>query len=99
MTAQYMIVDSPAGKLRLVARDATLIAILWESERSNRVKLGEMQPADDNPILLDAKRQLNEYFAGERTQFDLDIAMEGTPFQKRVWRALLDIRKREFIRT
>jgi len=91
MTAQYMIVDSPAGKLRLVARDATLIAILWESERSNRVKLGEMQPADDNPILLDAKRQLNEYFAGERTQFDLDIAMEGTPFQKRVWRALLDI--------
>lgn len=50
-----------------------------------------MQPADDNPALLDAEWQLREFFAGERTQFDLDIAMEGTPFQKRVWNALLDI--------
>lgn len=91
MALEYMIVDSPVGSLKLVARDAKLVAILWENEHRNRVKLGEMQPADDNPVLLDTARQLREYFAGERTQFDLAIAMEGTPFQKRVWSALLDI--------
>ncbi|MGF6726444.1 methylated-DNA-[protein]-cysteine S-methyltransferase [Paraburkholderia sp. GAS41] len=91
MALEYMITDSPVGKLKLVARDTQLIAVLWENERRNCVKLGEMQPADDNPVLLDAEWQLREFFAGERTQFDLDIAMEGTPFQKRVWNALLDI--------
>jgi methylated-DNA-[protein]-cysteine S-methyltransferase len=91
MALEYMIADSPVGKLKLVARDTKLVAILWENECKNRVKLGEMQPADDNPVLLDAAQQLREYFARERTQFDLDIAMEGTPFQKRVWNALLDI--------
>jgi methylated-DNA-[protein]-cysteine S-methyltransferase len=91
MAPEYMIVDSPVGKLKLVARDSKLVAILWENERKNRVKLGEMQPADDNPTLLDAARQLHEYFSGKRMRFDLDIAMEGTPFQKRVWGALLDI--------
>ena len=91
MALEYMITDSPVGKLKLVARDTKLIAILWENERRNRVKLGEMQPADDNPVLLDAEWQLREFFAGEPTQFDVDIAMEGTPFQKRVWNALLDI--------
>lgn len=42
-------------------------------------------------MLLEAARQLREYFAGKRRQFDLDIAMEGTPFQRRGWGALLDI--------
>lgn len=95
MTLEYMIADSPAGKLKLIARDTRLIAILWENDRKNRVKLGEMQLADANPVLLDAERQLREFFAGERTQFELDITMEGTPFQKRVWNALLDIPFRE----
>ena len=37
-------------------------------------------------------RQLDEYFAGKRTAFDLPLALRGTPFQMKVWRALLKIR-------
>ena len=42
-------------------------------------------------VLEDAVHQLNEYFQGERTQFDLQLNPEGTEFQKRVWEALLQI--------
>jgi methylated-DNA-[protein]-cysteine S-methyltransferase len=43
------------------------------------------------PILLEAERQLNEYFAGARTEFDLPLAPEGSDFQKKVWQALTTI--------
>ena len=43
------------------------------------------------PLIKDAFRQLSEYLIGERKEFDLPIRMRGTEFQKRVWRALLDI--------
>lgn len=42
-------------------------------------------------VLEDAVYQLNEYFEGKRTQFDLKLNPEGTDFQKRVWEALLQI--------
>jgi methylated-DNA-[protein]-cysteine S-methyltransferase len=41
--------------------------------------------------LDDATRQLDEYFAGTRTTFDVEIDLEGTDFQRRVWRALLSV--------
>ncbi|MCI8594685.1 MAG: methylated-DNA--[protein]-cysteine S-methyltransferase [Oscillospiraceae bacterium] len=43
------------------------------------------------PLLDAAARQLDEYFAGKRKTFDLPLSLEGTPFQKSVWRALSDI--------
>jgi methylated-DNA-[protein]-cysteine S-methyltransferase len=46
---------------------------------------------DDHPVLAEAARQLHEYFAGVRTRFDLPLALQGTPFQRRVWDALLEI--------
>lgn len=49
-------------------------------------------PTDDDGGRLDAAvRQLREYFAGERTRFDLALAPAGTPFQLAAWRALRDI--------
>jgi methylated-DNA-[protein]-cysteine S-methyltransferase len=91
MTLEYQIIDSPLGKLKLVARDTKLVAILWEYERKNRVRLGAMSEAGDNPVLLETARQLQEYFAGKRTRFDLELSFDGTPFQKQVWKALLAI--------
>jgi len=46
---------------------------------------------NDHPILVEAERQLGEYFAGTRTGFDLPLDPLGTDFQRRVWRALLTI--------
>ncbi len=91
MTYAYKLMDSPVGKLKLVASGEHLAAILWENDKPNRVRLAESMQADDWPILLEAERQLNEYFAGKRQTFDLALQFQGTEFQKKVWAALLTI--------
>jgi methylated-DNA-[protein]-cysteine S-methyltransferase len=49
-------------------------------------------PCDENhPVIREALRQLAEYFAGDRQDFDLPLAPEGTAFQRTVWRALAEI--------
>jgi len=87
----YKTVRSPVGKLKLVASDKGLVAILWENEKSGRVPLSELQKNDRHPILLKTEQQLNEYFAGQRKQFSIALDMRGTRFQKNVWDALLAI--------
>ena len=82
---------SPVGKLKLVASSQALVAVLWEQERPNRVKLGAMNLDPQHPILIEAERQLSEYFAGKRFQFDLPLQLDGTEFQKKVWQALREI--------
>lgn len=91
MTYVFTIHPSPVGKLKLVASDKGLAAILWENDREDRVKLGAMTEQADHPILVETKRQLEEYFAGRRTVFDLPLDFHGTDFQKSVWAALLRI--------
>ncbi|HEQ0063474.1 TPA: methylated-DNA--[protein]-cysteine S-methyltransferase [Pseudomonas aeruginosa] len=92
MPYRYRKMESPVGRLTLVARDQTsLVAILWEHERPNRVPLDEMQFAEANPILAETEHQLSEYFAGSRTRFELPLDFQGTEFQKKVWNALLTI--------
>ncbi len=87
----YKTVDSPIGQLKLVAHDQRLAAILWEHEREGRVRLGAMTEDDDNIALVEAARQLQEYFCGRRSHFDLELDFAGTPFQRKVWQALLTI--------
>jgi methylated-DNA-[protein]-cysteine S-methyltransferase len=91
MTLFYKEMKSPVGKLKLVASSRALVAVLWEKERPNRVKLDEMSIDPRHPILIETERQLSEYFSGKRTQFDLPLQPEGTEFQKKVWRALREI--------
>jgi methylated-DNA-[protein]-cysteine S-methyltransferase len=87
----YKEIESPVGELKLVASANALVAVLWELERPNRVKLGGLKLDPSHPILLETERQLSEYFAGKRTQFDLPLEPCGTEFQMKVWRALRDI--------
>lgn len=91
MSYTFKTTDSPVGKLTLVAKDAKLAAVLWENERPGRVRLGAMTEAADHPVLLAAERQLDEYFAGRRTHFELELDFAGTAFQRKVWHALLTI--------
>jgi len=91
MTHTFKTIDSPVGKLKLVATGTKLTAILWENDKPGRVRLGPMQESPQDPILLEAARQLQEYFAGARTRFDLELEFAGTEFQKTVWQALLEI--------
>ena len=91
MTNEFKLMPSPVGELTLVARNGKLSAILWEVERANRVRLGQLIEANNSPVLLETQRQLTEYFAGARNQFELELDFAGTDFQKQVWHALLTI--------
>jgi len=81
---------SPVGVLTLVASDRGLRAVLWEDDEE-RIVIQGAAPADDDPVLLATRTQLAEYFAGERTDFDLPLDPQGTPFQLRAWQALREI--------
>jgi methylated-DNA-[protein]-cysteine S-methyltransferase len=82
---------SPVGPLKLVASDEGLTAILWKNDSPGRVPLNDLIENPDHPVLRAAEKQLREYFAGKRSRFDLKLDFVGTPFQKKVWRALLKI--------
>jgi len=81
-------VATPIGRLLLVASPEGLAAVLWESDGPDRVRLPSMREAPDHPVLVEATRQLEDYFAGRRRTFDLPLAAHGTEFQRRVWEAL-----------
>ena len=91
MTLFYREMESPVGKLKLVTSADALVAILWERERPNRIQLVTLNCDPQQPILLETERQLKEYFAGTRNEFNLPLEPAGTEFQKKVWRALREI--------
>ncbi|TZG24613.1 methylated-DNA--[protein]-cysteine S-methyltransferase [Sphingomonas montanisoli] len=84
-------VPSPVGELTLAASGEGLVAILWENDDPDRVRLGDRVEQPDHPVLIAAGRQLGEYFDGQRTTFDLPLDFRGSDFQKSVWAALLTI--------
>lgn len=85
------IIQSPVGDLRLVASDEALIAVLWENDRPQPVRLGTLVENDNHPVLLETERQLKEYFQGQRRTFSLKLKLIGTKFQNDVWQMLLAI--------
>jgi len=87
----YTDIASPVGNIRLVATMRGLTAVLWEAEDYTRTRLSKPDRDDHAPLLLLAQRQLLEYFDRKRTIFDLPLDMQGTPFQRKVWDALLTI--------
>lgn len=70
---------------------AGLAAILWEKDNPRRVPLESVCDDEEHPVLRQTEQQLNEYFDGRRSTFDLASDLVGTPFQKSVWSALLRI--------
>ncbi len=85
----HTVMDTPIGKLTLVATDGVLSGVYMEKQRHLPPfeTFGHPDPEPFGEVI----RQLNEYFAGDRKTFDLPIAFEGTEFQRTVWQALCDI--------
>jgi len=82
--------DSPVGKLRLVAEDGAVVGLFME-EQAHVPVIGATAEGQGDPLLDEACRQLEAWFAGERTRFDLPLRPRGTPFQLAVWEALREI--------
>lgn len=85
---RFRSIDSPVGLLTLAGRDGRLMHLRMVDQTY------EPDRADwqlDEHAFPEAVEQLNAYFAGTRTQFDLDLELMGTAFQRKVWQALLTI--------
>ena len=79
------VVQTPLGGLVLFASNAGLAGLFFE----HRVDTSLCPPNDDeHPILIQAVKQLDEYFAKKRTEFDLPLDLRGTSFQLEVWNEL-----------
>jgi methylated-DNA-[protein]-cysteine S-methyltransferase len=93
----YDIVPSPVGDLLLAAEDAGLTGVCFAPHAGRYGPAADWLPAEraagsaPASVLAAARAQLDAYFAGERTAFDLPLAPRGTPFQQRVWSALREI--------
>ena len=81
-------INTPVGQLTLVARENKLVAILWEDDTPDRVKLPGLERSLTHEILLKTETQLQEYFDGKRKRFQLPLYFQGTSFQVNVWRQL-----------
>ncbi len=83
---------TPVGMLTLVASDRGLRAVLWPKLSPQRAGISPRpRRHPDHPILRKTMQQLDEYFAGSRTSFDLPLDLEGTRFQLAAWRSLAEI--------
>jgi len=91
MSLVYKMMESPVGKLKLVASDRGLTAILWEKDDPSRVRLSEIIEDRQHPVLVETEQQLGEYFTGKRKTFTVPLDLRGTRFQQNVWEALCSI--------
>ena len=90
MSTCYTLLQSPVGPLRLAVSSRGVCELSFADPARALAP-----PADDwhlvKTLAHPAEAQLQEYFAGERRRFDLELDMRGTEFQKRVWLHLVDI--------
>lgn len=83
--------NSPLGQITLAACNNQLVGI-WLDGQAHWPDLSNCVPDTGQPVLQQAKAQLQDYFAGQRQQFDLPLTLAtGTAFQQSVWQALLAI--------
>ena len=85
----HTVIDTPIGPLTLVATDRALREVRFPNGRAVGPEDGPDEP--DHPVLAAAARQLAEYFAGERVEFDVPLDPRGSPFQLAAWRGLTTI--------
>jgi methylated-DNA-[protein]-cysteine S-methyltransferase len=85
----HTVMPTPLGPTTLVAHDGRLSALLMPDSKYAPAQ-GPFGERDDDGF-DEVRTQLDEYFAGERTVFDLPLALVGTPFQVRVWEGLRTI--------
>ncbi|MDG1752026.1 MAG: methylated-DNA--[protein]-cysteine S-methyltransferase [Thalassotalea sp.] len=89
----YSIYSSPHGDIALSANDIGLTALAFQSGPAALDLPDDYQKYET--LFIKVHQQLDEYFSGERTTFNLALSPQGTPFQQKVWQALTTIKQGE----
>jgi methylated-DNA-[protein]-cysteine S-methyltransferase len=89
MARTHTVIESPVGGLTVVAEDGLLSGLYFEGHK--RGPGPEALGMRSEESFEETRRQLDEYFAGERTEFSLPLAPRGSEFQQRVWMLLREI--------
>jgi len=84
----YDLFESPCGQLLLVADRDGLSGVYFEGQKYFPQMQPEWRRDAHHAPLRQARRELAEYFAGERERFETPLAPKGTPFQHAVWKAI-----------
>jgi methylated-DNA-[protein]-cysteine S-methyltransferase len=84
----YDFYDSPHGQMLLVAPGEGLSGVYFDDQKYVAKVAPQWQRDGSHATLRQAKRELAEYFGGERKRFEVAFAPEGTPFQRSVWKAI-----------
>ncbi|MGB2691813.1 MAG: methylated-DNA--[protein]-cysteine S-methyltransferase [Thermodesulfobacteriota bacterium] len=91
MKYYYTAMESPVGGITLIADNDNLCAIYWPNQKPDNKKFPDLERNDSSKVLKSTVKQLNSYFKGMRTEFDLPLRPVGTNFQEQVWQALTTI--------
>ena len=84
----YDTFESPHGQMLLVATDNGVSGVYFDGQKYFPGKEKDWQRDGRHAPLKQAKRELQEYFAGRRKRFEVALDPEGTPFQRSVWKAI-----------
>ena len=88
---RYDYCESPCGRMLLVADGDALCGVYFVGQKHLRQVDPAWRRDPDAAPLVQAKRELEEYFDGKRKKFDVPLAPQGTPFQRAVWRAIAGV--------
>ena len=93
MKVSFQIWQSPLGPLFLYATEKNLIGLCFSDNRASFLKKNAQMIFNEekSTLIKEAIKQLEEYFRNKRTQFNLPLEAQGTPFQKKAWNALQKI--------
>lgn len=79
--------NTKIGLIQIIEEDGKIIELNWNNKKYDENEIKQK----DTDILLEAKKQINEYLEGTRKEFDLPLNPRGTNFMKKVWKELLNI--------
>ena len=84
----YDTFESPYGEIMVAASERGLTGVYFNRQKYQPRRDAEWKPDPKHPVLKAAKKQLKEYFAGKRREFELPLDPAGTAFQRSVWKAI-----------